>query len=106
MWGLIHIAPRETFCHKMFLHGATQASAAPEMRQAQLTVPSIMNKAVWIAAASVRIGPGCADQERGRCVFPARFLETPRRPLKTTLLRSSTCPLFLRADRSFKVSAN
>lgn len=33
MWGVIHIAPRETFCHKMFLYGATQASAAPEMRQ-------------------------------------------------------------------------
>lgn len=33
MWGVIRIAPRETFCHKMFLYGATQASAAPEMRQ-------------------------------------------------------------------------
>lgn len=33
MWGVIRIAPGETFCHKMFLYGATQASAAPEMRQ-------------------------------------------------------------------------
>lgn len=33
MWGVIHDAPRETFCHKMFLYGATQASAAPEIRQ-------------------------------------------------------------------------
>lgn len=95
MWGVIHVAPGETFCHKMFLYGATQASAAPEIRQGaileQLTGTLIINNAVWIAADS---RPSVL-WPRGTGAVPLRPPSQvpggPQRPLKKNLRAVRSC---------------